>query len=182
MTAQQATPGQHHGSVNRQQQAPPRQAEAGVSHLHRPGQLQPQAEQGQEAGAGMEPAVGLANAPGRLVAAVHQTLLDGSLHHVKASLAHLLTSLKCPALQTFHNQPPHLQATLSRCVCCCRAAQQMMQARHPVCWLTSKCIPCLRTSGAALHPGMRLHVGCGTLRWATMLLCGRRRQAWGCAA
>ena len=88
-TAHQASPGQHHRSGNRQQQAAPGQVEAGVSHLHRHGQLQQQAERGQEAGAGMGPSVGLADTPGRLAAAVHQTLLDGSLHHIKASLADL---------------------------------------------------------------------------------------------
>ena len=95
---QQASPGQHHGSANRQQHAAPEQAETDVSHLHRPGQLQQQAELRQEAGAGVGQSAGLADAPGRLAAAVHQTLLDGSLHHVKASPAILCVSLNCPAL------------------------------------------------------------------------------------
>ncbi|CAK0781644.1 hypothetical protein CVIRNUC_005434 [Coccomyxa viridis] len=85
--AQQASPGQHHVPADCQQRAAPGQAETDVSHLHRPGQLQQQAELRQEAGSGVGQSAGLADAPGRLAAAVHQTLLDGSLHHVKGSVA-----------------------------------------------------------------------------------------------
>ena len=96
--AQQASPDQHHGSANCQQHAAPGQPETDVSHLHRPGQLQQQAELHEEAASDVGQFAGLADAPGRLAAAVHQTLLDGSLHHVKARPAIFCVSLDCPAL------------------------------------------------------------------------------------